>query len=355
MNTTAGYREIAHTADWELEVWAPDLPALLEQAGRGMYALAGVRLKTAQSLKAAPGLLAAQSPEQTPVPQDAQTVERRLELAYEDAESLLVRFLSELLYFSEQEGIAFSGFDLRLDGQRLQARLSGAQIAALNKEIKAVTYHNLAGAADTGSGLEARHLSWMCNIQVPIGGTQMVNLQDSGQDQRLRMGNPADPTARICASRCASLPPAACWRRVMDDNSLEQAVNAATLPGLVGHVVVMPDMHQGYGFPIGGVAATRYPDGVISPGAIGYDINCGVRLLARRSNYEAAKPLPGARWRRRSTAHCPSGVGEKGAVRLTEAEIGSRLPGGRALGAEARLCQRSRPAPHRRGRAAGRG
>src|SRR5574341_1132001 len=61
---------------------------------------------------------------------------------------------------------------------------------------------------------------------------------------------------------------------VMDDKSLEQAVNAATLPGLVGHVVVMPDMHQGYGFPIGGVAATRYPDGVISPGAIGYDINC---------------------------------------------------------------------------------
>jgi tRNA-splicing ligase RtcB (3'-phosphate/5'-hydroxy nucleic acid ligase) len=61
---------------------------------------------------------------------------------------------------------------------------------------------------------------------------------------------------------------------VMDDQSLEQAVNSATLPGLVGHVIVMPDMHQGYGFPIGGVAATRYPEGVISPGAIGYDINC---------------------------------------------------------------------------------
>ncbi len=59
-----------------------------------------------------------------------------------------------------------------------------------------------------------------------------------------------------------------------DDKSIEQAINAATLPGLVGNVIVMPDMHQGYGFPIGGVAATRYPDGVISPGAIGYDINC---------------------------------------------------------------------------------
>ncbi len=60
----------------------------------------------------------------------------------------------------------------------------------------------------------------------------------------------------------------------MGDKSLEQAVNAATLPGLVGHVLVMPDVHQGYGFPIGGVAATKLPDGVISPGGIGYDINC---------------------------------------------------------------------------------
>lgn len=52
---------------------------------------------------------------------------------------------------------------------------------------------------------------------------------------------------------------------IADDRSLEQAVNSATLPGLVGHVYVMPDMHQGYGFPIGGIAATRYPDGVVSP------------------------------------------------------------------------------------------
>src|SRR4030066_144766 len=74
--------------------------------------------------------------------------------------------------------------------------------------------------------------------------------------------------------------------QVMKDKSLEQAVNTATLPGLVGHVLVMPDMHQGYGFPIGGVAATRYPEGVISPGGIGYDINCGVRLLASQIFYD---------------------------------------------------------------------
>src|SRR3990172_3656270 len=74
----------------------------------------------------------------------------------------------------------------------------------------------------------------------------------------------------------------------LDDQSLEQAVNATTLPGVMQPVVVMPDMHQGYGFPIGGVAATRLPDGVISPGAIGYDINCGVRLLASELTLEQA-------------------------------------------------------------------
>src|SRR4030067_1082158 len=66
---------------------------------------------------------------------------------------------------------------------------------------------------------------------------------------------------------------------VMKDKSLEQAVNAATLPGLVGHVIVMPDMHQGYGFPIGGVAATRLPRGGVSAGGVGYDINSGGRLF----------------------------------------------------------------------------
>lgn len=107
---------------------------------------------------------------------------------------------------------------------------------------------------------------------------------------------------------------------VMKDRSLEQAVNAATLPGLVKHVVVMPDMHQGYGFPIGGVAATRLPDGVISPGGIGYDINCGVRMLGSQISLEAAQPHLDA-LANALNRFCPSGVGEKGAVRMTEAEL----------------------------------
>lgn len=106
----------------------------------------------------------------------------------------------------------------------------------------------------------------------------------------------------------------------LDDKSLEQAVNAATLPGLVGRVYVMPDVHQGYGFPIGGVAATRYPDGVISPGSIGYDINCGVRLLSSAIDFDEAQSHLDA-LASALNEYCPSGVGSRGAVRLTEAEL----------------------------------
>ena len=104
------------------------------------------------------------------------------------------------------------------------------------------------------------------------------------------------------------------------DRSLEQAVNTATLPGLVGHIAVMPDVHQGYGFPIGGVAATRYPNGVISPGGIGYDINCGVRLLSSRIEIDAVAD----QLRDLSVAldhYCPSGVGTKGHIRVSIAEL----------------------------------
>ncbi|MEJ2759364.1 MAG: RtcB family protein [Anaerolineales bacterium] len=103
---------------------------------------------------------------------------------------------------------------------------------------------------------------------------------------------------------------------VIDDKSLEQAVNSAMLPGVVGHMVVMPDMHQGYGFPIGGVAATKFPDGVISPGAIGYDINCGVRLLSTNISIEDAAP-----WLEDLASalnhYCPSGVGVSGHLNLS--------------------------------------
>src|SRR5919201_3710841 len=67
---------------------------------------------------------------------------------------------------------------------------------------------------------------------------------------------------------------------IRDDDSLVQLQNVATLPGIVDAALAMPDAPQGYGFPVGGVAATELPDGVVSPGGVGYHINCGVRLLA---------------------------------------------------------------------------
>src|SRR5215216_3195720 len=70
------------------------------------------------------------------------------------------------------------------------------------------------------------------------------------------------------------------FEAIARDGSLEQLQNVATLPGIVEAALAMPDIHQGYGFPVGGVAATELPDGVVSPGGVGYDINCGVRLLA---------------------------------------------------------------------------
>jgi tRNA-splicing ligase RtcB len=69
------------------------------------------------------------------------------------------------------------------------------------------------------------------------------------------------------------------WERMQQDRSLEQLLNVATLPGVAEAVYAMPDAHEGYGFPVGGVAAMRMDDGVVSPGGVGYDINCGVRLL----------------------------------------------------------------------------
>lgn len=106
---------------------------------------------------------------------------------------------------------------------------------------------------------------------------------------------------------------------IFKDQALEQVVNVAFLPGIVGFSLAMPDIHWGYGFPIGGVAATRLEDGVISPGGVGFDINCGVRLL--RSNLKHAdikdkmNQLVESLYRK-----IPSGVGSEGIIKLDVGE-----------------------------------
>ncbi|HEV8524585.1 MAG TPA: RtcB family protein [Terriglobales bacterium] len=113
----------------------------------------------------------------------------------------------------------------------------------------------------------------------------------------------------------------------LQDRSLEQLVNTATLPGIVKYAIAMPDIHQGYGFPIGGVVATKLPDGIISPGGVGYDINCGVRLLASGGTVEEVSPF----LEDLATAlyhNCPSGVGVHGEIKLKGAELDEVLTEG---------------------------
>ncbi len=112
-----------------------------------------------------------------------------------------------------------------------------------------------------------------------------------------------------------------------DEQSLRQLQNVATLPGIVGAAWAMPDMHMGYGFPIGGVAATDPEDGVVSPGGVGYDINCGVRLLAFRLGEEDLRPRLAAVADALFEA-VPCGVGRGGDVKAGPAEMKRVLAGG---------------------------
>jgi SHS2 domain-containing protein len=126
-----GHREVEHTADWALEVWAPDLPGLIEQAARGMYGLMGA------------------------VVSDDSRCHRQLEIGADDREQLLVSFLEELLYIADHEELAFDGFLLNVVDTNLLARLEGGLLVSRDKEIKAVTYHYLE-IEETGRGLETR-------------------------------------------------------------------------------------------------------------------------------------------------------------------------------------------------------
>jgi SHS2 domain-containing protein len=119
MQINKGYREIEHTADWELRVWGPDIVALLETAAQGMYALSQTRLVSGSKEV------------------------REFVITYDDQESLLVDFLTELLFIGEDEGIGFDKFKFDLCEDTLKTHAKGAPIENQTKEIKAVTYHEL--------------------------------------------------------------------------------------------------------------------------------------------------------------------------------------------------------------------
>ncbi len=115
--------------------------------------------------------------------------------------------------------------------------------------------------------------------------------------------------------------------QIRKDQSLVQAMNVATLPGIVGSSLAMPDIHQGYGFPIGGVAATDVDHGVVSPGGVGFDINCGVRLvrstLAESEVRPRLKQLVDQVFR-----DVPCGTGTEGRVKIKRNELDEVLRDG---------------------------
>jgi len=120
---------------------------------------------------------------------------------------------------------------------------------------------------------------------------------------------------------------AAMLEAIKEEQSLEQVANVAFLPGIVSRSLAMPDIHWGYGFPIGGVAAMRVSDGVISPGGVGYDINCGVRLL--RTNLNETEVKPKIKELIDTLFHeVPSGLGSEGKIRVGEKEINEVLSDG---------------------------
>jgi len=116
---------------------------------------------------------------------------------------------------------------------------------------------------------------------------------------------------------------------IQEDQSLEQVANVAFLPGIVGKSLAMPDIHWGYGFPIGGVAATRVNDGVVSPGGVGFDINCGVRLLRTSLTERDVRPKI-ERLLANLFTNVPSGLGSEGKIRLKGNQIDSLLRDGAA-------------------------
>jgi tRNA-splicing ligase RtcB (3'-phosphate/5'-hydroxy nucleic acid ligase) len=130
--------------------------------------------------------------------------------------------------------------------------------------------------------------------------------------------------------------------QIRQDQAVTQVANVATLPGIVGRSIAMPDIHWGYGFPIGGIAAMNLDDGVISPGGVGYDINCGVRLLSTTLTDDDVRPhlddLASRLFR-----NVPSGVGATGRLRLSPSELDDVLRRGASWAVHRGLGRREDP------------
>ena len=111
------------------------------------------------------------------------------------------------------------------------------------------------------------------------------------------------------------------FEKMRNDRTLQQAANAATLPGLVGNVLVMPDGHEGYGLPVGGIIASDADEGIISPGAVGFDVNCGIRVVKTDLTEKEVRPRL-KELMDRLFANVPSGVGSKAKLGFSQGDLG---------------------------------
>src|SRR2546428_1549463 len=115
--------------------------------------------------------------------------------------------------------------------------------------------------------------------------------------------------------------------KMRTDRTIQQCVNVTHLTGIYKYAITMPDGHEGYGFPIGGVAATDYDEGLISPGGVGYDINCGVRLIRTNLSEEEVRPAL-SRLVDTIFNFIPSGLGSRGQIKLTSIELDKAVTDG---------------------------
>lgn len=127
-------------------------------------------------------------------------------------------------------------------------------------------------------------------------------------------------------------------KSMLRDKTIEQATNVSELPGIVGESLVMPDGHQGYGFPIGGVAAFDYDSGLLSPGGIGFDINCGVRVLRTNMKYNEIKDKI-VNLTNELFSAVPSGLGVKNRLHLNQSEMDGVLNEGVKWCSEHSMCE----------------
>ena len=283
------YRWLNHTGEAELAIEAATEEDVFREAAAGL-----------RELLAAGG--------------DGEPSTRSVTVDAADRPALLAEWLGELAFLAETEGFVADRVEaLELEEARLRATVSGR-------------------TGQPAPPREGGHLPWA--VAGPVrrglardGGARC--LTSSGSTRRSGRSRWSErPDMRVPARVFAD---AELLDAIRQDLSLEQLANVATLPGIVGAALAMPDIHQGYGFPVGGVAAFEAPDGIVSPGGVGYDINCGVRLLALPLT---ETELNG---RREAFVHelsraIPAGMGKPGQLRLRGADLDRVLrEGPRAL------------------------